>query len=272
MRKSTIFLAIMMICGVCFSQNPGYMGKHVIFNAEGALSPSWKSPNPLSDVLQNHFESEHTQRYLGLNYFLYPSVEVIVWNKGTVGAGYNYYNSPYSGSISRLFEQSIGNNYYTYNDEVYKFTGNVKAHGFNVYYKQYLGDTRAPLGFFTKLTLDGLFYNYASNETLPQWSSYYEQNPVDGYVPVGVEGKNAIFGLKAELGYDAVFFNCLKVSMGFTMGTTFGGYTVVNQKTRRELLLDSTKKNQMTVDYYVRDRILKAYWFGIKLGVGFVAF
>lgn len=31
----------MLLCGACFSQNPGYMGNHVIFNAEGLISPSW---------------------------------------------------------------------------------------------------------------------------------------------------------------------------------------------------------------------------------------
>ena len=44
-----------MICGICFSQNTGYMGKHFILNAEGGLSPSWFNPNPLTTHLIEHY-------------------------------------------------------------------------------------------------------------------------------------------------------------------------------------------------------------------------
>ena len=101
--KRTIWTII--ITGMLVQANAqwyNYMGNRVIFNMEASFSPAWKSPNPVStgwDI------PEGLQRYLGLNYFLYPSVELMVWEKGTVGAGYDYYNSPFDGgTVNYPFE------------------------------------------------------------------------------------------------------------------------------------------------------------------------
>lgn len=260
----------MLLCGMCFSQNPGYMGNHVIFNVEGSLSPSWVRPNSMTSVLNENVDSKHSRRYLGLNYFLSPSVEVIVWDKGTVGAGYDYYNSKFNGVLERDFSYSNGSMVF----EDYNFTGNVVAHGFNVFYKQYLGDTHAPLGPYVKVTFDGLFYKYACNEPLPHWTQYYEEHPdlSSEFVPVRKDGSDNIFGLKAEFGYDYVFFNRLKLSMGVTLGTTFGGYKALNVKTKDTFEMEETSSYVLNVNNYVRNRILNAYWFGIKIGIGLLAF
>lgn len=276
MKRIFILIAITLFCGVCLSQNPGYMGHHVMFNAEGSLSPSWLSPNPLSQALNNRFESQHTKRYLGLNYFLSPNVEVIVWKKGTVGAGYNYYNSPFEGLISRYYEHT---NPYDYNDyylasEDYDFNGNVVAHGFNVFYKQYVGDTRAPLGYYFKFTFDGYFYNYQCEPERPQWIQYFDEHPDlagDDYCFVGKDGKGSAFGLKAEFGYDYLFFNRLKLSMGITFGTTFSGYKYFAEGKDIDLYYNDHTTN-LSVKDYVDHRILNAYWFGLKFGIGFLAF
>lgn len=277
MKRTSILIAIMLFCGVCLSQNTGYMGNHVIFNADCSLSPSWKNPNPLSQALSEHFpDNVHTQRYLGLNYLLSPNVEVIVWNKGTVGAGYNYYNSPFSGDVDRYFTTSSGG----WIGETFHFNGNVTAHGFNVFYKQYLGDTKAPMGYYVKVTFDSYFYKYAcdSNLVMPQWMDHYdnllEQNPelaeVYDYKPVGKSGTGASFGLKAELGYDYLFLNRLRLSFGLTLGSTFSGYKYLDAKS--DISLSDVSSDQISVRDCVNNRLLNAYWFGIKLGIGFVAF
>lgn len=274
MKRIALLIAVIFFCGISFSQNTGYMGNHVIFNAEGSLSPSWVRPNPLSDALGQHIESRHARRYLGLNYFLSPSVEVIVWKKGTVGAGYNYYNSPFSGDIERYFKQ---NNSSSYIIEEYAFTGNIVAHGFNVFYKQYFGGTRAPLGFYAKFVFDGYFYQYNCEQELPQWTGYYDSHSelweASGYTPAAKDGRGSAFGLKAELGYDYVFFNRLKLSFGVTLGTTFSGYKCLNKKFKDEWVFDSDSEvAPLSVKDYVGTRILSAYWFGLKLGIGLIAF
>lgn len=270
MKRISILIISLLLCGSCFAQNPGYMGNHVILNAEGLISPSWKKMNSMSPVLNENVESLHSRRYLGLNYLVSPNIEVIVWDRGTVGAGYNYYNSMFDGSQRRIFYYSN----WTSEDESYDFTGNITAHGFNVFYKQYLGDTHAPLGHYIKVTFDGLFYNYACNEERPQWIQYYDEHPElsTDYVPVGKDGKGSIFGLKAEFGYDYLFFNRLKLSMGFTLGTTFGGYKVLNTNIKDKMEFEYNAQYSLSVENYVRNRILNAYWFGIKLGVGVLAF
>ena len=259
-----------MFGGICFSQNIGYMGNHFIFNADVSLSPSWKNPNPMTEALNAHFESEHTKRYLGLNYFLSPNIEAIVWKKGTLGAGYNYYNTPIGGMLTRYFEHD--DSPYLVN---YTFTGKMVAHGFNVFYKQYLGDTKAPMGYYLKFTFDGFFYNYVCNEPLSELLQHWEDRPEEaaqfGYVPIGKDGRGSIFGLKAEFGYDYLFFNRLRLSMGFTVGSTFGGYNWLNLKSKISLY-DNESTANLNVNNYVRYRILGAYWFGIKLGVGLLAF
>lgn len=266
MKKISILLGLMMICGICFPQNTGYLGRHFILNAEGSLSPSWLNPNPLTTHLNEHFESKHTQRYLGLNYVLSPNIEAIVWEKGTVGVGYDFYHSPYKGfTISKEFHYLSGGNI----TEKYDNSGMITAHGFNVYYKQYLGNTKAPMGWYAKFTFDGFFYNYRVTDTIPQWMSYYDlvdtvTNPTSGH--------NSIFGLKAEIGYDYVFFNFLKVSMGLSLGTTFGGYKVTNTRAHNKFNFDDTNESALTIENRVRNRMLNAYWFGIKLGIGFITF
>lgn len=268
MIKKIVFLLVCVcIAELPFAQNPGHMGNHFIFNAEGSLSPSWKNPNPLSETLNAHFESEHTRRYLGLNYFLSPNVEAIVWNKGSVGVGYNYYNSPYKGfSVSHTFQHQSSYNYF---EEVYDNSGVIVAHGFNVFYKQYFGDTRAPLGWYAKFTFDGLFYKYKVTQEIPQWTAYY--NLVDT-VAYPTSGRNAIFGFKTEIGYDCLFFNRLRISMGFSMGTTFGGFQLVKKKVHDEFLIYNSDISNITAENIVRNRILNAYWFGIKIGIGILAF
>jgi hypothetical protein len=258
MKKIYLFTIAILLSGFCLGQNTGYMGKHVIFNAEGYLSPSWKNPNPLSRTLDEHINSAHLRRYLGLNYILSPNVECIVWEKGSVGAGYNYYNSPYKGSLYQEFTSPSQGYYF---NEDYSFTGQVVAHGFNVFYKQYLGYTKAPLGFYAKFIFDGFFYHYTNNEEPPQWIGYYH--------PDFKEGKSMLFGAKAEIGYDYLFFNRLRLSFGFSFGSTFGGY-----KAMKGFLDDysSHEASTTSVNSFVRNRILNAYWFGLKVGVGFLAF
>ncbi|MDD6185208.1 MAG: M48 family metalloprotease [Bacteroidales bacterium] len=240
-----------------------FLGNHVILNMEGYISPAWLNPNPVSSGWDI---SKGAQRYLGLNYFLTPNIELMVWKKGTVGVGYNYYNSPFKGSDCRL---RIGHQYYGYTDwgeaELY---GNIIAHGFNAYYKQYVGNRFAPLGHYFKFIFDGFFYHYKMDtEGIQIGIIEGTQEPYEEII----ENKGNIFGLKIEYGYDFILLNRLKLTLGASLGTTFGGYKVPFARIKDSSAI-YYEESTLRYDHYARTRILGAYCFGLKLGIGFIPF
>ena len=119
----------------------------------------------------------------------------------------------------------------------------------------------APMGQYLKFTFDGYFYKYVlpDESILQDYYAYYSDE--SELVDQPLTGKSMLFGFKAEYGYDFFVLNCLKLSMGVSLGTTFGGYKAINRE-----------KYDHTVTDYADNRLLNAYWFGIKLGVGFLTF
>lgn len=240
-----------------------YLGNHVILNMEGFFSPAWLNPNPVSSGWDIE---EAAQRYLGLNYILSPNIELMVWKKGTVGVGYNYYNSPFKGKDCRL---RVGHQYYGGTDwREAELHGNVIAHGFNAYYKQYLGDRFAPLGHYLKFQFDGFFYRYKMDTEGLQMGIV--TGTTDPYEEI-IENKGSLFGMKFEYGYDFILLNRLKLTLGASLGTTFGGYQVAFTKMKDKA---SYYYEEPTLHYdnYARSRILGAYCFGLKLGIGVIPF
>jgi len=263
MKKTILLIIVAASLSSANAQMYNFLGNHVILNMEGYFSPAWFNPNPVSSGWDI---SEAAQRYLGVNYFLSPNIELMVWEKGTVGVGYNYYNSPFKGYDNRL---RIGHQYYGSVDwreaELY---GNVLAHGFNVYYKQYIGDRFAPLGHYFKFVLDGYFYRYKMDtEGLLMGIIEGTQEPYEEII----ENKGNLFGLKVEYGYDFIVLNRLKLTVGASVGSTFGGYKVLGAKLKDKFSYYNEPLDTH-FDDFARERILGAYWFGLKLGIGFIAF
>lgn len=257
--KKRILIIILLAVAATFAnaQSHTYLGKRFMFNADATLSPAWLNQNPMSPHLQG-LEAKWLRRYLGLNYWVSPSVEAIVWDKGSVGAGYNFYQSPFSGIH---YEERYSEYYGTAYSWSYDFSGLITAHGFNVFYKQYVGETFAPLGRYFKFTFDGLFYNYKTQFVADEDALF---NPD---APFHDSGKDMLFGLKVEYGRDFLLWDCLKLSLGMSVGTTFGGYRVAFKK----LTLDNYNPT-LTYNNYARNRMLGAYWFGVKMAIGFLAF
>jgi hypothetical protein len=258
MKRLIILLSLIIAGGSLFSQNPGYMGRHVLVNMDVTISPSWRNPNAVSEAMIASGISPSTAKYFGLNYFLSPNLEVIVWRKGTVGAGYNYYKSPF------VLQRSSSGSLFSYNYDVSE-KPMMTAHGFNVFYKQYLGSTMAPMGQYLKFTFDGFFYKYevpasAMMEYMGYYDNYYAMsNPgVEQQEPTG---NHQLFGFKVEYGYDYFVLNCLKLSMGVSLGTTFGGYKAIGRNS-----------SALTITDFADNRLLNAYWFGVKVGLGFLTF
>ena len=260
--KKTLFLALALLLGAAgFAQGPGYMGKHFIINADCRLSPSWIHPNPLSNALAERFPDDpYAQRYLGLNYIVNPSVEMIVSENSTVGIGYNFYKSPFNGRVWRDYEiqdeDGYSMQYYSWAPE---FAGTVTAHGFNAFYKIYPFDSYAPFGYYLKFAMDGFFYHFDLDQQLPgDLLTYYPEMEKD---------HGALFGARVEMGRDYLFFNCLRLSLGVSLGATFGGF-------KATAVFDPYPDNydKLVPDSYARNRILSAYWFGLKVGLGVLAF
>ena len=268
MKKTILLLIIATGLATASGQMYNYMGNHIVLNMEGYFSPAWLNPNPVSSGWDI---SKPAQRFLGMNYFLSPSVEFIAWKKGTVGVGYNYFNSPLKGTDARLRKGTVYDDGYVdwRQAELY---GNVTAHGFNAYYKHYFGKGFAPLGHYLKFTFDGFFYHYKmETEGLYLGILTTTEEPYEEII----ENRGSIFGLKIEYGYDFIVWNRLKLTLGASLGTTFGGYRVVNAKVHDEFSdfdIGDAPNKPIHYDNHARSRILGAYWFGVKLGVGVIPF
>lgn len=258
--KKILLLTFAILLGVAaFAQGPGYMGKHFLINAECRLSPSWINPNPLTNALKTRFpDNEHARRYLGLNYFVNPSVEMIITRNSTVGLGYNFYKSPFEGRVWRDWEEPTANGNSHYLSSDVSFMGDLTAHGFSAFYKIYPFDSYAPLGYYLKFTFDGFFYHFELDKTLPQ--------RLVNHYPEMAKDHGVLFGARFEMGRDYLLFNCLRLSMGLSLGTTFGGFIAASPFDRFD------KAGECTPDSYARNRILSAYWFGLKVGIGVLAF
>jgi hypothetical protein len=259
-KHIALFIISSMFLCETYTQNTGYMGKHFLLNAEANFSPAYFNSNSYGKSLVHNLD------YSAFNFILSPSVEAIVWKKGTVGAGYNFFTSYYRANYQILLddEADIGNVIYLNKYMFYDPTYRIKSHGCHLFYKQYIGDTYAPLGHYLKFTVDVFFNKHVFNDVLP-----------DTLIALGYANdsrflktpqKSMLFGFKVEYGYDFLLFNRLKLLTGISLGTTFGGY-----KAKLNDWLDSYGNDDIegieSVEYG-KSRLLNAYWFGLKVGIG----
>lgn len=233
--KKIISVLVVMLGAFLFSQgqNTGFMGKRFFLNAEASFSPAWINPTSLT--------IKTLPEYLRFNYFISPNIEAIVWKKGSVGVGYNFINTDYKSE-------------YIYID----YSGHIKGHGFNIFYKQYV--SKAPLGHYFKLEFDAFFFNFE-----PRLEKIINPDvEIDK-----LSGKSSIYGLKIEYGYDYLFFNRLRVSAGMSLGTTLGGY---NAHSLGSISPNNYIPDEDMPEEKAKTRILMAYFFQLKVGVGLLIF
>ena len=308
MKKILLFCLMVVAATASYGQYYGLLGKRVIFNLEGTTSPAYFHKNLITEAIERRYGDDKTAGMLSLNFFATPSVEVAVWKKGTVGVGYNFFTSPFEGMQHNLYSRSSATGQYVYEDYG-TFDGHVTAHGINLFYKQYVGNTDAPIGHYLKFNLDCFFSKYEMDgspvcvrdaddnlvldpETgkpivnmaggLPDYTIdsvpanqhliYYwptgEFDPEHPYALSEIRsGKSVLFGFKLEYGYDFWPTSFMKLSLGVSLGTTFGGY--------RGIILKHdafTEWSKRTFKGYADGRILGAYWLQFKLGIGFSGF
>jgi hypothetical protein len=256
MKKIFYILAISLLLPTTslFSQKAGYMGKRFIINAELNTSTAWFRPNAYGN-----------KGFFSFNYIASPSIEFIAHNKIAVGAVYNY--SP------GMFEFRVEKN--STSGEIYETSDNTFiAHGAGIYGKFYLRRSTAPMGSYIKTELDWFFYNY-NIKPVPQ---------AEGYMS-GVKGTGNMGGFKIEFGRDFMFFNRLRVSTSVNVGIPFGGYKNSSLALGRKFIpyittdsyyagesLVAEINGAVTARDFVNTQILSQYVFGIKIGIGFLAF
>ena len=282
----------------------GLMGKRVIVNLEGSTSPAYLNPNYIWQAMSA--KSGYSKKYfwLNMNFFAAPGIEVAVWTKGTAGVGYNFTSSPFEGYQDDLYYRENTSETDIYSD-FSSYYGHVTAHGFHLYYKQYIGNSKAPVGHYVKFNFDCYFTKYVmdgapmyerdddGNYVIDEQTGkpvIYRYNAIPDYltdeVPVDQQllfycpdgkydienpyalstirnGKSVLPGMKIEYGYDFWPVNFFKLSLGVSLGTTFGGY---------KGLFNDFFGNGNTFRAYAHTRILGAYWLQFKLGIGFLAF
>ena len=249
-RNTVLFIAVLLLSTPCLTaQNTGYMGKRVIFNMGAEFSPAWKRP-----VCNVNFQNN---KYLRFNTILSPSIEIIAHKRGTAGVVYHYlktkYNVPYT-------KDDYDTSYFG-NDGMYiltnegEFKADLIAHGFGVFYKQYMkyADGRSPIGPYIKLQFDGFFFKCPL--------SYGDRT---------ITVSDKLFAAKIEIGNDFLLFNRLRLSTGFSFGVPFGGFKGLYYE--NDLFDFRYNFDRESFNEYAKSRIFGAYWLGFTVNIGFLAF
>lgn len=140
--KNTVVLASILLLSLSlFPQNTGFMGKRFIFNADIAVNPAWLNPT-FMDKNNNdwdEFSRNNVFKHLyHFNWHFSSNIEIIVWNKGTLGILAHYLTSYYT-------KEAVHNIYVPFS-----------VTGCGVFYKHYFGESRAPIGNYIKLEFDVL--------------------------------------------------------------------------------------------------------------------
>ena len=231
-QKLFLLIFILTISLTVFSQNVGFMGKRLIVNADGVFSTAFSNPN-----------INGKSGFFSYNWMFSPNLEVICYNKGTVGAVFNLFQTKF------FADYDVYSNDFDYITYGTKRTIDLSVLGAGVFYKQYLGrNNAAPYGTFVKVQFD--------------WLNYSFDNPAKEAL---MKEKYYLLCLKLEMGKDYLFFNRLRVSWGFSVGfPLYGNEEIENGVNRKSLFsIEATS---------AKSRIAYHYLFGFRIGVGFLAF
>jgi len=260
-------VCIVLLCSIsCLTaQNTGYMGKRVIVNMGTEFSPAWKRPN-FANNPNFHY------KWYSFNYILSPGIEIIVHKRGTVGAVYHYLNTKYNTPMTKeggLWVFFMPDATGKISDSIYldkPFVDNLTAHGFGIFYKQYMkyADGRAPAGPYIKLQFDAFFFKCPDTYFNDRFNKLSDKGLAFVMVP------DQLFAAKIEIGNDFLLFNRLRLSTGFSFGLPFGGFKGLYYDNELFDML-KTGSEHVPINEYARSRILGAYWLGFTVNIGFLA-
>jgi len=173
--------------------------------------------------------------YFQFNYRVIPGVEFIFNRKRTIGLSYSFANTQFSPTIN-VFQHSI-------------LYSTLFIQGVGVHYKKYIdyySKSKAPFGTYMMLSATRVFYSYNSG--------------------IIEEGKGKTVALQLELGYNYLLFDRLRLTWGVAIGGTIDGFFVNIDE------VIPVGLNPDGPDSFARNRIFRSYFFGTKIGIGFLAF
>ena len=290
MKKILLFFITICISATSFGQ-VGYMGKRFLINADAWGSPCWFVAN-----------SNGNKGMLKFNYFLEPGIEFVISKKMSIGATYlNTRESKFpvgfyaeGGQIEYMeFKNNVlyHNTHYDVYLDRKSYDNTFKTHGMGIFYKYYFSrKSFAPMGYFVKAELNYFFYKYKTGEInfnkyieLPNnyWDFSYAfpdgQRGINNVLYEKTTGKGSVGGLKLEIGRDFLFFNRLRLSTGIGFGVTFGGYKTNPFNNNNKYVFafcadESYKQNIVKPTEFINGQLLGTYWFGLRMGIGFLAF
>jgi len=271
MKKIFFIFITVCVSAASFSQ-VGYMGKRFLINADGWVSPCWFVPN-----------SNGNTGFLPFNYFLEPGVEFVISKKMSIGA--TYLNTRESKFPAVYANGKMDFPYPSYNiQKDFYIDGNnhnstFKTHGVGLYYKYFFGrKSFAPIGYFVKAELNYFFYNYKIDAVDAMKYVNEIPNGYEDYSHIlyeGESGKGSIGGIKVEVGRDFLFFNRLRLSTGIGFGVTFGGFKTNpfnNGKSPKYVYNSNDSDKIVKPTEIIYGQLLGTYWFGLRMGIGFLAF
>lgn len=224
MKKYILVFFIMLLWGGAVAQNSGFMGRRVLVGVEGSFN--------IASFWRQAFTSSPLSEYKSIAQAL-PHVEVITHNKGVVGLFYGYDPRSSTGLSSQ--------------NEVSTYQISSDIHRLDLYYKQYVGHTRAPLGSFVRFRYTNYIYNYQVDPSI---------RFTDG---TQSKGTNYLGALHVEFGYDYFLANLVQLSWQVSVGSAFGGY--------KAFFDDDLAPNN-----YVNRDLLWDSFIGMSLGISFLAF
>lgn len=225
------YLLIFVLVILSFSgntQTTGYLGKRVLFNLDGTILSAKSYLLFPNRVIGFNGESD----FFSFNFIFSPNFEFVVGDKWSVGATFHTCKTYFDGNNSREVIYDIS-------DVSLPFIG-LHVNGVGVFLKKYLfNQSHAPYGAYMKLQLDWLNLSFDAF----QYGKY----------------STSAYGFKAEFGYDYLFFDKLRVSWGFTVGTTDDFINIFN--TQRGTLIDLANQ-----------KVRGLYSISNKISIGFLAF
>lgn len=144
MKKIFLILFLTINMASLFAQKPGYMGKRFSLNADMSFYPAFFRP-VVNDQLP--MATLYNIQFFGINYRLTAGIDAVITRKSTVGLDFNYYHS-----ATELDTGLIAGNSPTV---VREFDGySIGAH-----YRVFIGNTKAPVGFYYKVETGATFYS-----------------------------------------------------------------------------------------------------------------
>ncbi|MDR2835209.1 MAG: hypothetical protein LBV69_03275 [Bacteroidales bacterium] len=269
MKKIALTIVLFIIFLPVFSQNTGYMGKKFIFNAETSLSPAF---------FRENFNNE--RGFGKFHYIIEPNIEYIFHRKMSLGLVYLNTKGKYPIWL------------HLRNDDIFQIQGvysinnnSFNSNGIGLFYKYYFTKkSYAPLGYYLKFEFDYFINNYKI-DSIDISSIWHENVPIPSsfqkIIPA-TNGKGSLFAAKFEIGRDFLFFNCLRISTGLSLGITFGGFKSNYAKIKAAnpywknpppyYFSWNNNEELATPNENINSILLNMYWVGFKVGIGFVAF